>query len=263
MSNKKDNIYIYLWEEFNTVYVGRTVNPKSRHYQHRHIPTEKTYQFSSEHGVEHPKMIIIENDLTVEEGVEREKYWINEYRENSPYNVLNKTKGGEVGFNCGNPLYTLEELKLHRKKYYEENKEWLLALQKKYYHEHKNEIKEKRKDYFKEYNDSHKEKYKEYREINEDRIREYKKKYREKNKEKISKQLKEWRETHKDEIKANYDAHREERLLKKKLYRESHKEEIKAYRDAHKAEMKAWRENHKEELKEYYKKRYFSEKRKE
>ena len=47
-------------------------------------------------------MIIIENDLTVEEGVEREKYWINEYIKNSPYNVLNKTKGGQVG--CFNNL---------------------------------------------------------------------------------------------------------------------------------------------------------------
>ena len=78
MANKRDNIYIYLWEEFNTIYVGRTINPKSRHYQHRHIVTESTYKFSSEHHVEHPKMIIIENDLSVEEGIEREKYWINE-----------------------------------------------------------------------------------------------------------------------------------------------------------------------------------------
>ena len=116
MSNKRDNIYIYLWEEFNTVYVGRTVNPKSRHYQHRHIPTEKTYQFSSEHGVEHPKMIIIENDLSIEEGIEREKYWINEYRENSPYNVLNKTKGGEVGVSDG-IKWTKETVLEEAKKY--------------------------------------------------------------------------------------------------------------------------------------------------
>ena len=83
MEGKFDSIYIYLWEEFNTVYVGRTINPKGRHYQHKHRETELTYKFSSEHHVEHPKMIIIENDLTIEEGVEREKYWINEYRENT------------------------------------------------------------------------------------------------------------------------------------------------------------------------------------
>lgn len=230
MSEKRDNIYIYLWEEFNTVYVGRTVNPKSRHYQHRHIPTEKTYQFSSEHHVEHPKMIIIENDLSVEEGVKREKYWIKEYKENSPYDVLNKTCGGEVSGN-DKPLYTKEELKQHKKNYYENNKEWLLALQKKYYHGHKEEIKEKRKDYFKEYNDSHKEQYKKYREENKDSIREYKKHYREANKEKISKELKEWRESHKEEIKAYREAHREELKAKKKAYRETHKEEIRKYNE--------------------------------
>ena len=83
MEEKRDNIYIYLWEEFNTVYVGRTVNPKGRHYQHKHRECEKTRQFSIEHKVDHPKMVIIENGLTVEEGVEREKYWINYYKDNS------------------------------------------------------------------------------------------------------------------------------------------------------------------------------------
>ena len=238
MDGKRDNIYIYLWEEFNTVYVGRTVNPKSRHYQHKHLSREATYKFSSEHRVEHPKMIIIENDLTVEDGIEREKYWINEYRNNSPYTVLNKTKGGEIGYNCDRQLYTEEELKQHKKKYYEENKEWLLALQKKYYHEHKEEIKEKRKDYFKEYNDSHKEKYKNYREENKDSIKEYKKSYRENNKEKISKGLKEWRDSHKEEIKAYRELHKEELKAKKKAYREAHKEEIRRYNKEYREKQK-------------------------
>ena len=237
MSEKRDNIYIYLWEELNTVYVGRTVNPKSRHYQHRHIPTEKTYKFSSEHHVEHPKMIIIENDLTIEEGVKREKYWIKKYKENSPYYVLNKTCGGEVGGN-DKPLYTKEELKQHKKDYYENNKEWLLALQKEYYHEHKEEIKEKRKDYFKEYNDSHKEQYKKYREENKDSIKEYKKSYRENNKEKISKVLKEWRDSHKEEIKAYRELHKEELKAKKKAYREAHKEEIRRYNKEYREKQK-------------------------
>lgn len=236
MEQKLDNIYIYLWEEFNTVYVGRTVNPKGRHYQHKHRKTEPTYKFSIEHGVEHPKMLIIENDLTIEKGVEREKYWINEYRENSPYKVLNKLDGGQTGSN--KPIYSKEELKQHKKEYYENNKEWLHAIQKKYYHDHKEEIKEKRKDYFKDYNDSHKEKYKEYHEKNKEKIKEYKKEYRSKNKEKISEQLKNWRETHKDEIKKYRELHREELLAKKKVYRESHKEEIREYNKKYKQKLK-------------------------
>ena len=113
---KRDNIYIYLWEEFNTIYIGRTIRPKSRHYQHRHIITDTTYKFSSEHHVEHPKMIIIENDLTVEEGIEREKYWIEYYRNETQYNVLNKTKGGETG-TSGSTKWTKEAVFDEAKKY--------------------------------------------------------------------------------------------------------------------------------------------------
>lgn len=230
MNDKRDNIYIYLWEEFNTIYVGRTVNPKGRHWAHKHRNTEATYKFSSEHHVEHPKMVIIENDLTIEEGIEREKYWINEYRKNSSYNVLNKLKGGGVGRKS---IYTEEESKVRRVKYIEQ------------------------------YNDSHKKEHKNYREGNKEKIKAYKKLYREANKDKVKEQLKNWRESHKEEIKAYRDAHKDEIKIKRKLYRETHKAEIKAYRDAHKAEMKAWRENHKEELKEYYKKRYILKKERE
>jgi len=116
VNEKRDNIYIYLWEEFNTVYVGRTIRPKSRHYQHRHTTTDSTYKFSSEHHVEHPKMIIIENDLTIEEGIEREKYWIEYYKNKTNYNVLNKTKGGETG-TSGSTKWTKDAVFNEAKKY--------------------------------------------------------------------------------------------------------------------------------------------------
>lgn len=196
MNDKRDNIYVYTWEEFNTVYVGRTVNPKSRHYQHRHIPTEKTYQFSSEHGVEHPKMIIIENDLTVEEGVEREKYWIDYYKEKS-FNILNKTCGGQIG-----KLSNLsEEDKAERKKNYG----------KEYYNSHKEEIKNKRGNYFKEYWIANKEKIKKQREEYKSIEENYNS-----DKEKRKERNRKYRETHKEELK-----------MKNKIYREMHKDEIK------------------------------------
>lgn len=123
-NEKRDNIYIYLWEELNTVYIGRTIRPKSRHYQHRHTTTDSTYKFSSEHNVEHPKMIIIENDLTIEEGVEREKYWIEYYRNKTQYNVLNKTKGGETG--------TPYRFKWTKEAVFEEAKKYLTRAKLKY-----------------------------------------------------------------------------------------------------------------------------------
>ena len=130
MNERRDNIYVYFWEEFNTVYVGRTINPKSRHYTHKHRESERTYQFSSEHGVEHPKMIIIENDLTIEEGVEREKYWIDYYKNNTPYDVLNKLCGGQRGRRISN--LTEEEKKQRQKEYYQNNKERIKEYKKEY-----------------------------------------------------------------------------------------------------------------------------------
>lgn len=190
MNEKRDNIYIYLWEELNTIYIGRTVNPKSRHYQHRHIPTEKTYQFSSEHGVEHPKMIIIENNLTVEEGVEREKYWVSYYRENGFYNVLNKTSGGEIG-NIRKLVLTEKERKQIRaeysRKHYRKNREKMLEKNKKYSKLHHQE----RCDYYKKYNDSHKKERKTYQEENKEKHKEYMKVYRKLHNEEINRKRRE------------------------------------------------------------------------
>jgi hypothetical protein len=197
MSNKRDNIYVYVWEEFNTIYIGRTINPKSRHYQHKHIPTERTYQFSSEHGVEHPKMIIIENDLTIEEGAEREKYWINEYRENSYYNVLNKTPGGEIG-NAESKILTEEERlqnnREYARRYYHNNREKELAKNKKYCELHHQE----RCLYFKEYNEVHKEERKAYQESIKERRKEYMREYRKLHNEKINRRKRELYRNKKD-----------------------------------------------------------------
>ena len=161
MKEKIDNIYIYLWEEFKTVYIGRTINPKGRHYAHKHRKTESTYQFSSEHGVEHPKMIILENDLTIEEGVEREKYWIDYYRNNNNYVVLNKSCGGQIGGKKTN--LTEEEKKQHQKEYYQKNKDRILEYTKNYAKTHKRKPSEKKKEYYKEY-------YKKYHQENREKI---------------------------------------------------------------------------------------------
>lgn len=171
MKEKLDNIYIYLWEDLNTVYVGRTKNPKSRHYVHKHRESEKTHKFSCEHNVEHPKMTIIETNLTLEEGVEREKYWINHYKNETNYNVLNIRIGGQVGNQ--HKVYSDEEMKEHKKEYYQNNKEIKKEYQKEYYQNNKDKIKqyfdvnkEKKKMYDKEYQkkwyEANKEKKKEY-----------------------------------------------------------------------------------------------------
>lgn len=183
MEEKLDNIYIYLWEEFNTVYVGRTKNPKSRHYAHKTRESERTYKFSHEHHVEHPKMVIIESNLTVEEGVEREKFWISHYRNDDKYNVLNKLCGGQIGNQ--HRVYTDDEMKEHRKKYYQSNKDSKKAYQREYYSMNREKIKA----YFTE----HSENKKAY-------DREYQKKWYEANKEKKKESHRKWCEANKDKI---------------------------------------------------------------
>lgn len=224
MDKKRDNIYIYLWEEFNTVYVGRTVNPKGRHYQHKHREKERTYKFSSEHHVEHPKMIIIENNLSIEEGVEREKYWINYYKNESNYDVLNKSKGGQVGHE---KIYTDEELKEHqkeyreknkenrkikKKEYYQRNKEKIIEKQKKYYNNNKEKILEKNRNYYQENKEAKKEKQKLYTINNKEKIRERQKKYYDLHKEDIENYRKKYREEHREELR-----------IKQRLYYKSRK----------------------------------------
>ena len=207
MEIRRDNIYIYLWEELNTVYVGRTINPKSRHYTHKHRESEKTYKFSSEHGVEHPKMIIIENDLTIEEGVEREKYWIDYYKTNSAYNVLNITCGGQKGRQKN--ILTEEEKLKQRKEYYQKNKEKILAYSKLYRKNNAEKIKEKQHSYYKL----------------------HKKPHIVKTKEEIKLQQKKYRESHKEKIK-QYEISRKEKL--KKYYQDNKKhikESQKKYRE--------------------------------
>lgn len=197
MDKKVDNIYIYLWEEFNTVYIGRTINPKSRHYTHKHRETEKTYKFSSEHHVEHPKMIIIENDLTIEEGIEREKYWISYYKNNTNYDVLNKYEGGQKG-RQKNKLSDEERekrrkmsLKKYMEKYTKVNKEKLIEYRKAYYQQNKEKFYENRKDKVKEYQNKYyrenQDKIKKYREEHSEKMKKYRKEYYINNKEKFKK----------------------------------------------------------------------------
>ena len=207
MDERKDNIYIYLWEEFNTIYVGRTINPKSRHYTHRHRESERTYQFSSEHHVEHPKMIIIENDLTIEEGIEREKYWIDYYKENTPYNVLNITCGGQKGRRISN--LTEEEKKERQKEYYQKNKEKILAYRKEYEKRNREKINKRNREWKKNHYIKKNRKIK-----TEEEKKLAKKLYRQKNREVINKKRREEYQKIKGKRKEYFKKYYQEHKLK-------------------------------------------------
>ena len=54
------------------------------------------YNFSIEKNCDIPEMIVLEENLTIEEGQTREKYWIEYYRKQGR-NILNKAPAGSIG----------------------------------------------------------------------------------------------------------------------------------------------------------------------
>ncbi len=94
-------VYIYEYKELNSFYVGRTNNIKRRHRQHcngyGHSDGTRTYDvvytFAKENGVEIPKPIILEENLTAEQSQEREDYWKMYYTEKG-LKCLNKAITG-------------------------------------------------------------------------------------------------------------------------------------------------------------------------
>lgn len=106
LTDKIDCIYIYYFKETNSVYVGRTICPIDRDWEHRTDKkygkenTDTVYRYSKENGFEIPKMEIIEDNLSVIEGQEREGYWVEYYREKG-YNILNRMKAGKGSGSIG------------------------------------------------------------------------------------------------------------------------------------------------------------------
>lgn len=95
LTDKNDSVYKYYWEETNSIYIGRTLitQQKTRDNNHNTNKEDTVFRYAKENGLEVPQMEIIEENITVKDGLEREDYWVNYYKENG-YNVLNKAKTG-------------------------------------------------------------------------------------------------------------------------------------------------------------------------
>ena len=95
-NGKVDSIYSYFFEEQNAVYVGRTLMKRQKDRDREHlykIDRDAVAKFAKENNCSVPSMIIIEDNLTLEEGQEREKFWIEEYKRQG-YKILNKAATG-------------------------------------------------------------------------------------------------------------------------------------------------------------------------
>lgn len=95
-TDKVDTIYKYYFPSKRAIYIGRTIYTEIRDYQHRTIHNDSVYKFANSNGLKIPKMEIIETDLSILEGVEKEKYWEKYYRDKG-YTIINKVPCGSIG----------------------------------------------------------------------------------------------------------------------------------------------------------------------
>lgn len=95
INDKIDSVYKYYFKKTNAIYIGRTLISQQKERDIKHSASEKdtVFRYAKENGLEVPQMDIIEKNITIKEGLEREDYWVNYYKEKG-YNVLNIAKTG-------------------------------------------------------------------------------------------------------------------------------------------------------------------------
>lgn len=98
INDKIDSVYVYIFESLKTAYVGRTLIKRQNDRDREHIFNEKDtiHKFIKAHNIECPQMVILETDLNLKEGVEKEEFYFQKYKQLG-YSMLNKTKCGSIG----------------------------------------------------------------------------------------------------------------------------------------------------------------------
>ena len=117
--NKRDNVYCYIFESLNSIYVGRTIDVNKRNKEHN-IKTDSTvYKFAQKYNIVIPQITILETNLSLEQGREKEDFYVTKYKSEG-WNVLNRAKTGK---NCGS-LGGLGYGKWNKKTCYQEAKKY-------------------------------------------------------------------------------------------------------------------------------------------
>jgi hypothetical protein len=86
------------------------------------------YKFIRENCVPAPEMIVLEKDITIQEGLEREHYWV-EFYKSKGYNILNKKATGVIsgsvgGSGCGKNRWDDKESCYNEAKKYKSRSEF-------------------------------------------------------------------------------------------------------------------------------------------
>ena len=81
MTEEVDSIYGYFFDG-KVVYIGRTLmrTQIKRHYDHLTRENDTVYKYALLCGIEIPQMTILEENLTLKDGIKREGYWVDYYK---------------------------------------------------------------------------------------------------------------------------------------------------------------------------------------
>jgi hypothetical protein len=96
IKDKIDCVYVYVFEDTKTAYVGRTLIRRQKKRDKEHIfnlEADNVARYAKKHHVPVPPMTILETNLTLEEGLDREDYWRRWYEQNG-YTMLNRLATG-------------------------------------------------------------------------------------------------------------------------------------------------------------------------
>jgi len=185
---------IYTIRSRDNIYVGSTLNIRTRKNQHKHCiynENRKEYNYKLYKTIRENNNEWDMQPYSKYSCKDKLELTIEEER------VRQLLKADMNSQSCGTGLTEKE----YKKQYNEEHKDEV----KQYYEEHKDKISERRKQYYKK---------------NKDKIDEYKKQYHKQHKDKISERRKQYNDQHRDEIndksKQYYDQHRDEINEKKR-----------------------------------------------
>lgn len=118
-------VYIYLLEDFNACYIGRTKCLQRRHRQHKYgvkhsdsrYEFDNLYKFCQGHGIEMPEPLLLVDHLTADESLELEDRYVKQYRKDG-WNVINKAATGVGKGSLGAAIkWTYEACAEEAKKY--------------------------------------------------------------------------------------------------------------------------------------------------
>ena len=125
IKDRIDCVYVYIFEETKAAYVGRTLMRRQKKRDREHVfgqDSDNVAKYAKKHNVPVPPMKIIESNLTLEEGLDREDYWRKWY-EQQGYTMLNRLA---TGIGKGSLGY-ISHGKWNRKTCFEEAKKYKSA----------------------------------------------------------------------------------------------------------------------------------------